>query len=269
MRKWPRKAAFLLLIRVFAASLFSGVITPDSYQAQFRDHLDKPPSWRFPLGTDALGRDRFARLSYGCRLSLFLSLAAGLVACAIAAAAGAAAGMLGGPWERLFLSATDIFLALPWLFLFFAVRGIIPLNAAPVTSAIATFVLLGLLGWPGPARIVRAAARDLRHADFVLQARASGRPVHRVLLVDVLPNLRPVVAAQFWVSVPVFIAAEATLGLLGLGAAEPLPSWGMLLRELENYDAIAARPWLLAPAIVLVVVLICFHLVLSRKESTA
>ncbi len=263
----PRKAALIVLLAILAGSVFSGFVVPHSYETQFRDNLDEPPSWRFPLGTDPLGRDRLARLLYGSRLSLILALAAAAVACVIAGAGGTAAGMLGGRWERLFLGATDVFLSLPWLFLFLAVRGLIPLNAAPITSAIATFVLLGLLGWPGPARIVRAAARELRQADFVLQARAAGRPLYRVLLVDVLPNLRPVLRAQFWVSVPVFIAAEATLGLLGLGAAEPLPSWGMLLRELENYDAIAAKPWLLAPATALVGVLVCFHLVLSKEES--
>jgi peptide/nickel transport system permease protein len=82
----------------------------------------------------------------------------------------------------------------------------------------------------------------------------------------VLPNLRPVLLAQFWISVPVFLLTEANLGLLGLGVAEPLPSWGGQLRELENFVAVAQNPWILAPAAMLLVVVSAFQFLLSRKE---
>jgi ABC-type dipeptide/oligopeptide/nickel transport system permease subunit len=81
-----------------------------------------------------------------------------------------------------------------------------------------------------------------------------------------LPNLRPILLAQFWVSVPVFIVSEANLGLLGLGVSEPMPSWGAMLRELENYTAVLHNPWMLAPAILLIVVVSSLQLVLRTED---
>ena len=83
-----------------------------------------------------------------------------------------------------------------------------------------------------------------------------------------LPNLRPMLAAQFWLSIPVFILSEANLGLLGLGISEPLPSWGALLRELENYTAVLQNPWMLAPAVLLVAVVSCLQLLLRTEDRT-
>jgi peptide/nickel transport system permease protein len=132
-----------------------------------------------------------------------------------------------------------------------------------------TFILLGLLGWAAAARVVCAGAAALRTSDFVLLARASGVSSSRTLLRHVLPNLRPVLAAQFWISIPVFILAEANLGILGLGVAEPLPSWGSMLRELEGLISYNSEPWKLAALGLLVVVVTCFQMVLSGEEEYA
>jgi ABC-type dipeptide/oligopeptide/nickel transport system permease subunit len=99
----------------------------------------------------------------------------------------------------------------------------------------------------------------LRHSDLVLQARACGLTPRRVLWKHVLPNVRPVLAAQFWAAIPIYILAEANLGLLGLGVTDPLPSWGNLLRPLET--AFVARPEAWAPIVVMVVVVGCLYLV--------
>ena len=85
----------------------------------------------------------------------------------------------------------------------------------------------------------------------------------------VLPNLRPVLFAQFWISIPLFVLTEATLSMLGLGVMEPLPSWGNLLRGLEDFSAVSANPWRLSPLILLVLVVICFQLVLPVQEEIA
>lgn len=143
----------------------------------------------------------------------------------------------------------------------------LPLNVSPITSVVITFMLLGLLGWAAPSRVVRAGVRAVRNSDALLTARACGCQNSRLLLVHVLPNLKPVLLAQFWISVPVFILSEANLGLLGLGVAEPLPSWGGLLRELENYQLVLAQPWMLAPVALLVLVVSCFQIMLSVEEA--
>lgn len=261
-----QKLALAILCLVTLASLAAGYLTPSSYAEQSREFIGAPPSHRFPLGTDELGRDRFARLLYGTRVSLLLAPAAALLSTLIAALIGGTAGLLGGRWERAVTSGIDLFLSLPWLFLLLTIRALLPLNTSPVTSVAITFLLLGCLGWATPARIIRAGTRTLADSDFLVQARASGVSRSRLFWRHLLPNLRPILLAQFWVSVPVFILSEANLGLLGLGVSEPLPSWGAMLRELENYAAILQNPWMLAPAALLIAVVCCLQLLLRTED---
>ena len=260
-----RAAAMVFLSAVMLAALAPELWAPAHYATQFRDSPDAPPSTRFPLGSDDLGRDRFTRLLYGTRLSLVLAPAAAVLTCLGAAVLGGAAGLAGGLLETVILGAADLFLSLPWLFLLVAVRACLPLNVSPRVSATITFLLLGALRWAGPARIVRSAVTRLRDSEFMLFARASGCSPARMLWAHLLPNLLPILLAQFWVAVPVYILAEATLGMLGLGVAEPLPSLGGILRELEN-GGILSQPWVLAPAILLAAVVGSFQLVLPRED---
>ncbi len=261
-----RKIAIGVLATVFLAAACANFLAPASYETQFREAIDAPPSRQFPLGTDELGRDRWSRLLYGSRVSLFLAPAAALLATILAAIAGGVAGLLGRTWERIFLGATDVALSLPWLFLLMTIRALLPLDTSPLVSVSITFLLLGALGWAGPARVVRAAMVRMRSSEFILQARASGNTGVRLLLIHLIPNLKPILFTQFLVSIPVFILSEANLGLLGLGVAEPMPSWGSLLRDLEHFSEVAANPWLLAPAGLLAVVVICFQLVVPRED---
>jgi ABC-type dipeptide/oligopeptide/nickel transport system permease subunit len=140
-----------------------------------------------------------------------------------------------------------------------------PLNVSPAVSIGITFALLGLLGWAAPARVVRAGVRELRDSEFVLFARAGGCTPWRLLWAHLIPNVMPVLRAQFWIAIPVYILAETTLGMLGLGVSEPLPSWGGLLRELEGGD-IASRLWLLAPAFLLAAVTVSLQLLRPRRD---
>jgi peptide/nickel transport system permease protein len=262
-----RTIALTVLAIAVAAGLTAGWVAQHSYAEQSREVISAAPSAQFWLGTDELGRDRFARLLYGTRISLLLAPAAALLSTLLAGLIGGAAGYLGGRWERLVTAVVDLFLSLPWLFLLLAVRALLPLNTSPVTSVMITFLLLGCLGWAGPARIIRAGARTLVNSDYLVQASASGISRWRLFWRHLLPNLQPILLAQFWISVPVFILSEANLGLLGLGVSEPLPSWGAMLRELENYSAVLQNPWMLAPAVLLVVVVSCLQLLLGTEES--
>jgi len=260
-----RWIAICLLGLVLIASLLANFIAPASYAEQFRDLPAASPSASHWLGADDLGRDRFSRLLYGTRISLLLAPAAALVSTVLAGMIGGLAGYLGGRLEGTAMWITDLFLSLPWLFLLVAVRAMLPLNVSPLASVIITFALLGSLGWAAAARVVCAGSRTLRNSEFVLQAHASGINGARLFALHIFPNLAPVLLAQFWISIPVFILTEANLGVLGLGVAEPLPSWGSLLREIEAYSA-APQPWLLVPLVLLVAVVTCFQVALSSKE---
>ncbi len=264
--KTMRAVALVFLAAVLAASIAANWIAPASYARQFRDQPDAAPSAQHLLGTDDLGRDRFSRLLYGTRISLLLAPAAALMSTVLAGAIGGAAGFAGGWIEVCVTAATDLFLSLPWLFLLITVRACLPLNVSPVVSVAITFVLLGCLGWAAAARVVCADVRSFRNSDFVLLARASGAGGARLLMRHLVPNLAPVLAAQFWISIPVFILTEANLGILGLGVAEPLPSWGSLLRELESFSAYSAQPWLFAPLLLLVLTVSSFQIVLHNEE---
>jgi len=267
--KWLRTGAIVFLLLVAAASLSADFVAPAHYAYQFRSETDAPPSYRHPLGTDDLGRDRLSRVLFGTRVSLLLAPAAAWLSSLLALLVGGISGFLGGRLEKIVIAATDLFLSLPWLFLLLTVRAMLPLNVSPMVSVVITFALLGCLGWAGAARVICADARTMRQADFVLLARASGSSGLRLLWRHVLPNLRPIVLAQFWISIPVFILTEANLGMLGLGVTEPLPSWGSLLRELQSYPAISGQPWLFIPLLLFVIVVGSFHLVLRTEELPA
>ena len=262
-----RAVSGCILCAVFAAGLLAGSVTHYSYDQQFREVPNAAPSALHPLGTDSLGRDLLTRLAYGTRVSLVLAPAAALLATAIAGLFGGIAGLAGSWTEKSILAAADLSMALPLLFVLIALRAVMPLDVSPLFSVVATFVTLGALGWPASLRVVCAAARDLRNSDFVLQARAAGCTPARILLRHLMPNLRPVLFAQFWISIPLFVLTEATLSMLGLGVMEPLPSWGNLLKGLEDFSAVRGNPWMLSPLLLLVVVVVCFQLILPAEEA--
>jgi ABC-type dipeptide/oligopeptide/nickel transport system permease subunit len=265
---WRRVACVVLLL-VVGVSLAAAWLAPAGYAKQYREEAGAPPSHEHWLGTDEIGRDRFARVLYGTRISLLLAPAAALLSTLMAAVIGGLAGYLGGAWSRAAMAVTDLFLSLPWLFLLITVRALLPLNVSPLTSVLVTFVLLGLLGWTGAARVLCATTSSLRDADFVRQAKAAGVRGTRLFWIHVLPNLKPVLYAQFWISIPAFILAEANLGILGLGVAEPLPSWGSLLKELEGLVSVGEEPWKFVPLVLLVIVVTSFQLVLSKSDEVA
>ncbi|HKW32605.1 MAG TPA: ABC transporter permease [Candidatus Acidoferrum sp.] len=259
----------IVLCAIFAVGLFAETISPCPYAKQFRERPNAAPSSAHLLGTDSLGRDLFARLIYGTRVSLLLAPAAALLATLLAGILGGFAGLVGGWCEKLILAATDLSMALPLLFVLLAFRALLPLDISPLLSVTATFTLLGLLGWPSSLRVVWASTKNLRNSDFLLLARATGCSRWRMVIRHLLPNLRPVLFAQFWISIPVFVLTEATLSMLGLGVIEPLPSWGNLLRGLEDISAVSANPWRLAPLVLLILVVICFQMILPAQEEAA
>ena len=268
MKRLRVAAAILAGVLVFLS--VAGSLAPRfDYSRQDREHIGWAPSPGHWLGTDDLGRDRFARLLHGTRVSLLLAPAAAVVSMLLAFAIGAVPGFAGGFAERAAKTAIDLVLSIPWLFLLLIVRAMLPLNTSPGTSVTITFLVLGLLGWAAPARILLARARSMRQAEFIILARSTGIAPYRLLCRHVMPNLRPVLLAQFWISVPIFILSEANLSILGLGVAEPLPSLGSLLRELETVLSLRVDIWRFAPLVMLILIVSSLQIAVSNREVTS
>lgn len=261
-----RVIALCILALVTALSLGADLVAPHDYSEQFRQHANESPSRSFPLGTDELGRDRLSRLLQGTRISLLCAAIAASIAIGAAAAIGLVAGYFGGLLDEIAGILADLFLSLPWLFAVLSLRALLPLNTSPWVSLAATFLLLAAVGWAPSARVIRANVASLRNSGSIVHARAYGCGNARLLWFHMLPNLKPVLSAQFWILVPAFILTEANLGVLGLGINEPVPSWGNMLAELQNYQKIPEEPWILAPALLLVMVVGSLQLVVSQRN---
>lgn len=192
------------------------------------DRLSAPSVHHF-LGTDLLGRDVLTRLVHGSRVSLLVGWVSVLVAVLLGTAVGLAAGM-GPRWmDRLLMNTTDAFMAFPRIFL------ILLLVSLTTPSLLLVMTVLGLTGWMSVARLVRAEALSLRERDFVAAARGLGLSPARVALFHVLPNLLPTVIVAATLRVGGAILAESFLSFLGLGAQEPVVSWGGMIQQGRDY----------------------------------
>ena len=260
MNKILRRAALALLLAVVLCALLAPAIAPYDYSRQFRDFPNAPASHQFLMGTDDLGRDRFSRLLYATRVSLLLAPAAALVSILVALLLSAI------PSDRALSGLTTLCLSLPWIFLFIILRSVLPLNTRPVASILLTFALMGVAGWAWPARIFTASIRQMKHSGWLLQARAAGLAGSRIAIVYAWPHLRAIAIAQFRILVPSYILSEASLGLLGLGVAEPLPSWGNLLAELQHPARVQDNPWILAPLVLLMLVMVALEALQPNRE---
>jgi len=213
--------------------------------AQVSDARQGP--W-LPLGADGSGRDVFARLVYGARLSLAVALAATLGAMLIGTLVGGAAGAAGGIVDEVLMRLSDFVIVLPAMYVVLSLRAALPLVLPPAQVFALVAGILALVGWPIVARGVRAIVAAERERDYAQAARALGAGRARLLLRHLLPAARGFLAAQAALLVAAFILAEATLSYVGLGFPDPSVSWGVMLQEAANVSAMADAPWMLAPA---------------------
>ena len=225
------------------------------------DAADGSP-W-FPLGTDALGRDEFARLASGTRLSLGVALGAALGALFLGALVGGLAGFAGGILDDGLMRVADVVMALPAVYVVLALRASMPLVLSANEVFWTMVVVLAAVGWPIPARGVRAVVSVERGREYAEAARAIGASRTRLLLRHLLPAARGFLVVQTSLLVPAFILAEATLSFVGLGFNEPIPSWGTMLRDAGRGHALVDAPWLLAPAVAIVSAALAVNLTLD------
>ncbi len=228
--------------------------------------VDRPARLHL-LGTDGFGRDLLSRLLHGARLSLFAGLLAGVLAAATGLVLGALAGYYRGWVDELLMRGSELFLALPWLYLLLAARAFLPLSITPAQAFLLLVAVIGVLGWPRTALLVRAVVLSERERDYVVAARGFGATDGYLLRRHVLPQAFSVVATQLTLLVPQYILAEVTLSFLGLGVGEPTPSWGNLLAALQQYHVLVSYGWMFAPAVALFAVVLAFHLLADAVQK--
>jgi peptide/nickel transport system permease protein len=255
------------------ASTAAPWIAPHEPVRQYRDNASEAPSRRFPMGTDEFGRDNWSRLLYAGRWSMLTAALATTVSIACGVLMGLLAAASGGWIENSILWLSDLTLSLPWLYVLFAVRGLLPLSIPAEQAMAGVVILIGLIGWAGPARLVRAAARASLDADYVKAARSFGAPALHIWRFHVLPSLRAILAPQVFVLAPRYVMAESALSFLGLGLGEPTPSWGSLLAGARTSMVSGLPWWSLAPVLPLMLMtLACSQLVekeLTKKEHSS
>ena len=204
------------------------------------------------LGSDAYGRDQLSRILYGGQVSLLAGLLGAGVTLLLGALIGVAAGYFGGWRDELLMRLAELFLALPWLYLLFALRAFLPLAVSPLEAFLLVVGVIGMVGWARPARLVRGVVLSVKERDFVRAARGFGASNFYLLQRHILPETASVVLTQAAILVPQFVLAEMTLSFLGLGVPEPTSSWGNLLATLQQYNVLVSYWWMYLPALAIV-----------------
>jgi peptide/nickel transport system permease protein len=218
-----------------------------------RLHLIGTASTRiYLLGSDAYGRDQLSRILYGGQVSLLAGLLGAGVTLLLGALIGMAAGYYGGWRDELLMRIAELFLALPWLYLLFALRAFLPLAVSPLEAFLLVVVVIGMVGWARPARLVRGVVLSVKERDFVRAARGFGASDFYLLRRHILPETASVLLTQAAILVPQFVLAEMTLSFLGLGVPEPMSSWGNLLATLQQYNVLVSYWWMYLPALAIV-----------------
>jgi ABC-type dipeptide/oligopeptide/nickel transport system permease subunit len=219
----------------------------------------------FLMGADASGRDVLSRLLAGSRVSLGLALLAVVGTMVMGSLAGTVAGARGGWLDEVVMRVSDFVLVLPALYVVLVLRAALPLVLAPSTIFALMSGILTLVGWPVVARAVRGVVAREGQREYVAAARALGAGSGRILLRHLWPATAGVVAVQATLLLPAFILAEATLSYLGLGFPDSVPSWGTMLAEAGDVNAIARFPWTLAPAGAIFAVTLLTNVLLQQR----
>ena len=213
----------------------------------------------FLLGTDRLGRDVLSRIIYGARISLTVGLVGIAISFAIGIVLGGLAGYYGGWVDSIVQRLIEIIRSFPALPLWMALSAALPVTWSPIGVFLGITVILGLVDWTGLARAVRSKLLALREEDFATAAVLMGARPARVIGRHLLPNFMSHLIASATLSIPSMILGETALSFLGLGLRPPVTSWGVLLTEAQNINAVALYPWLILPVVPVIIVVLAFN----------
>jgi peptide/nickel transport system permease protein len=240
LRKFARNRLALTGLAVLAlialCVVFAGLSPYDPERTDLRSRF-LTPSLTHPFGTDDLGRDVLTRVLYGGRVSLLVGVLAMAVSILIGTLVGGLAGFYRGWADSLLMRLTDLFLALPSLFVLIVLSTL--LQGHPLVGAygglLLIVIIIGGLSWMMVARIVRSSVLSLREREFVEAARAGGARAPRLMLSHILPNAAGPLLVQATLQVAVAIIAESGLSYLGFGIQPPTATWGNMLKDAQTY----------------------------------
>ena len=246
-------AGSIVVMLLFAVSLLAPWIAPYDPSTIDLKHVLAPPSFGHPLGTDQLGRDVLSRMIWGARISLKVGFVATGIAMLIGTILGAASGYYGRWVDAIIMRFVDIMLCFPTFFLILAVIAILEPSIWNI------MIVIGLTGWMGITRLVRADFISLKERDFVSAARVIGASDFRIIFVHILPNAMASVLVATTLGIAGAILTESALSFLGIGVQPPIPSWGNILTA--GKDNIDIAWWLsLYPGLAILITVLGYNL---------
>lgn len=230
-----------------------------SEEGELQEVVIPPQPTFYFLGADKYGHDIFSRVIYGARVSLSVGLVAIVITLVLGVAVGGVSGYLGGAADNVIQRSIEIINAFPQLPLWLALAAILPPHWSALTVYFAITIVLSLLGWTGLARVVRGKILSLREEDYAVAARLLGADHGRILFRHLMPGFTSHIIVTLTLAVPGMILGETALSFLGLGLRPPIVSWGVMLQETMNMQAVANYPWMLLPVLPVILTVLCFN----------
>ncbi len=213
----------------------------------------------FLFGTDNLGRDIFSRVLYGARISLSIGLVGVFISFILGILLGGLAGYLGGITDEIIMRIIDFLVSIPTIPIWMALSAALPKNWPIVKTYFAITIILSLVGWAGLARVVRGKFLSLRDVDFIVAARLAGCNELRIIIKHLFPSFLSYTIVSITLSIPNMILGETALSFLGLGMQPPAISWGILLQQAQDLNALANYPWVLIPCLFVILSILAFN----------